>query len=59
MAVAEELIKLLEKEASIARNFLTTPKGVFETIDESIVAVRQSLQAIRSRAFSRVRILRR
>lgn len=59
-AVISELVRLLEKEARILRDFVRTPKGVFETVDDAVVAVREAVQSVKSKLLTeRVRILRR
>jgi hypothetical protein len=49
--------RVLTRELSLLREFVTTPKGVFETVDEAVRIVRQEL-ALPSRLM-RARILRR
>ncbi len=47
MAIGETIKKILSRELGLVREFITTPKGVFETIDESIKIVREELQLIK------------
>ncbi len=38
----DELMNLIRSEARVVREFVTTPKGVFETVDEMIRVARIS-----------------
>ena len=40
--VLDELMSLIRSEARVVREFVTTPKGVFETVDEMIRVARIS-----------------
>jgi len=41
--------RLITREISLLREFLTTPRGIFETVDDAIKIAREELQAIRSK----------
>ena len=57
-AVISELMELARKEINILMSFVKTPKGVFQTIDESIVAVRETARRIKERVVGGRAILR-
>jgi len=44
MSVVEKVKRIVTRELNLAREFLTTPKGLFETIDEAVKIVREELQ---------------
>jgi hypothetical protein len=44
MSVVEAVRRILTREAALLRDFVTTPKGIFETVDEAVKIVRQELQ---------------
>jgi hypothetical protein len=47
--VVSELMELVRKEKNILMSFVKTPKGVFQTVDECVVAARESAKKIRER----------
>ena len=44
MSAVEKARRIATRELELLREFLTTPKGLFETIDEAIKIVREELQ---------------
>jgi hypothetical protein len=47
MPVVEAVRRVLTREVALLRDFVTTPKGIFETVDEAVKIVRQELQIVK------------
>jgi hypothetical protein len=48
----EKVKRIVEREVALLKAFVTTPKGVFETIDEAIKIVREELGLVKKIARS-------
>ena len=49
MSVVDVVRRVVERELALVKDFLTTPKGIFETVDDAIKIVRQEAQMLKKR----------
>jgi len=48
-ALIDIVERLLREESEVLRKFVTEPRGVFETVDETIKVLRSNVQELKKR----------